>query len=51
VLVSAAIVQTGNDYIAGAIVGAPVTRTGGGFTPGLFAAVGAMAAARRAGLP
>jgi uncharacterized membrane protein len=41
VLVSAAI---------GALVAAAVTRTAGGFTPGLFAAVGAVALARWAGL-
>ena len=34
-----------------AIVGALVTRTGDGYTHGLFAAVGAVAAARWAGLP
>jgi uncharacterized membrane protein len=53
VLVSAAIVpivQTGGAYIAGAVAAAVVTRTAGGFTPGLFAAVGAVALARWAGL-
>ena len=40
-----------NAYVAGAGVGALVTRAAGGFTPELFAAVGAVAAARRAGLP
>ncbi|MDI1283081.1 MAG: hypothetical protein PSV46_01680 [Reyranella sp.] len=34
-----------------AAVTAVVTRTFGGFTPGLFAAVGAVALARWAGLP
>jgi uncharacterized membrane protein len=54
VLVSAAIVpvvQTGNAYVAGAAAGALVARTAGGFTPGLFAAIGAVAVARWAGLP
>jgi uncharacterized membrane protein len=53
VLVSAAIVpvtQTGGAYIVGALVAAAVTRTAGGFAPGLFAAVGAVALARWAGL-
>jgi uncharacterized membrane protein len=53
VLVSAAIVpvvQTGGAYIVGAIAAAVVTRTAGGFTSGLFAAVGAVALARWAGL-
>lgn len=52
VLISAAIVpivQMGNAYVAGAVVGALVTRTAGGFTPGLFAAVAAVALARWAG--
>ncbi len=54
VMVSAAIVpvvQTGNAYVAGAAVGVLVARTAGGFTPGLFAAIGAVAVARWAGLP
>jgi uncharacterized membrane protein len=54
VLVSAAIVpivQAGNAYVAGAVAGALVTRIAGGFAPGLLAAVGAVAAARWAGLP
>ena len=53
VLVSAAVVpltQSGGAFIAGAIAAAVVTRTFGGFTPGLFAAVGAVALARWAGL-
>lgn len=53
VLVSAAIVpvvQTGGAYWAGAVVGMIATRTGGGFTVGLFAAVGAVALARWAGV-
>ena len=53
VLVSAAIVplvQTGGAYWAGAIAAAVLTRTAGGFTPGLFGAVGAVALARWAGL-
>jgi uncharacterized membrane protein len=53
VLVSAAIVpltQGGGAYVAGAVVGAVATRTAGGFTVGLFAAVGAVALARWAGL-
>jgi uncharacterized membrane protein len=53
VLVSAAVVplvQTGGAFIAGAIAAAVVTRTAGGFTAGLFAAVGAVALARWAGL-
>jgi uncharacterized membrane protein len=53
VLVSAAVVpltQSGGAFIAGAIAAAAVTRTFGGFTPGLFAAVGAVALARWAGL-
>jgi uncharacterized membrane protein len=53
VLVSAAIVpvvQTGGAYVVGAVVAAVVTRTAGGFTSGLFAAVGAVALARWAGL-
>ena len=53
VLVSAAIVplvQAGGAYWAGAIAAAVLTRTAGGFTPGLFGAVGAVALARWAGL-
>ena len=53
VLVSAAVVplvQTGGAYWAGAIAGAVLTRTAGGFTPGLFGAVGAVALGRWAGL-
>jgi uncharacterized membrane protein len=53
VLVSAAVVplvQTGGAYWAGAIAAAVLTRTAGGFTPGLFGAVGAVALARWAGL-
>jgi uncharacterized membrane protein len=53
VLVSAAIVpltQSGGAFLAGAVVAAAVTRTAGGFTAGLFAAVGAVALARWAGL-
>jgi uncharacterized membrane protein len=54
VLVSAAVVpltQSGGAFLAGAVVAAAVTRTAGGFTAGLFAAVGAVALARWAGLP
>lgn len=54
VLVSAAVVplvQTGGAFVVGAIVGAVMTRKAGGFTPGLFGAVGAVALARWAGLP
>lgn len=54
VLVSAAVVplvQTGGAFVVGAIVGAAMTRKAGGFTPGLFGAVGAVALARWAGLP
>lgn len=54
VLVSAAIVpivNAGGAFVAGAVTAAVVTRTLGGFTPGLFAAVGAVALARWAGLP
>ena len=54
VLVSAAVVplaQSGGAFVVGAVVAAVVTRTAGGFTPGLFAAVGAVALARWAGLP
>jgi uncharacterized membrane protein len=53
VLASAAVVpltQNGGAYLAGALTGAMVTRTAGGFTMGLFAAVGAVALARWAGL-
>jgi uncharacterized membrane protein len=53
VLASAAvvpIVQNGSAYIVGAVAGVVVTRTAGGFTMGLFAAVGAVALARMAGL-
>ncbi len=53
VLVSAAVVplvQNGGAYMAGAVAGAVVTRTAGGFTMGLFAAVGAVALARAAGI-
>lgn len=53
VLVSAAVVpltQAGGAYWAGAIAAAVLTRTAGGFTPGLFGAVGAVALARWAGL-
>ena len=53
VLVSAAVVplvQMGGAFIAGAVAGVVVTRLAGGFTAGLFAAVGAVALARWAGL-
>ena len=53
VLVSAAVVpltQSGGALVAGAVAAAVVTRTFGGFTPGLFAAVSAVALARWAGL-
>lgn len=53
VLISAAIVpivQAGGAYWVGAAVAAVVTRKAGGFTGGLFAAVGAVALARWAGL-
>lgn len=53
VLISAAVVpltQSGGAFVVGAVVAAVVTRTAGGFTPGLFAAVGAVALARWAGL-
>lgn len=53
VLVAAAIVpiaQAGGAYVVGAVVGAVVTRLVGGFTAGLFAAVGAVALARWAGI-
>lgn len=54
VLVSAAvvpIVNAGGAFVTGAVAAAVVTRTLGGFTPGLFAAVAAVALARWAGLP
>ena len=44
------IVQTGGAFWAGAAAAAIATRWLGGFTPGLFAAVGAVALARWAGL-
>lgn len=53
VLVSAAVVpltQSGGAFIVGAVVGALATKFAGGFTPGLFGAVGAVALARWAGL-
>jgi uncharacterized membrane protein len=53
VLVSAAVVpvvQAGGAYWLGALAAAVVTKRMGGFTPGLFAAVGAVALARWAGL-
>ena len=53
VLVSAAIVplvQAGGAFIVGAAVAALLTRKLGGFTPGLFGGVGAVALARWAGL-
>ncbi len=53
VLVAAAtvpIASVGGSYVAGAVVGAAVARLAGGFTPGLFAAIGAVALARWAGL-
>ncbi|MBS0546333.1 MAG: hypothetical protein JSR24_01210 [Proteobacteria bacterium] len=53
VLVSAAVVPLvhgGGAYAAGAVAGVVATRAVGGFTPGLFAAVGAVALARWAGL-
>ena len=53
VLVSAAIVpivQTGGAFWIGATAAVAATRWAGGFTPGLFAAVGAVALARWAGL-
>lgn len=53
VLISAAIVpivHAGGAYWIGAVVAAIVTRKAGGFTGGLFAAVGAVALARWAGL-
>jgi uncharacterized membrane protein len=53
VLISAAIVpvvQGGGAYWLGAIATAVATRSGGGFTAGLFAAVSAVALARWAGL-
>ena len=54
VLASAAVVplvQMGGAFIAGAVAGVVVTRLVGGLTGGLFAAVGAVALARWAGLP
>jgi uncharacterized membrane protein len=54
VLVAAAIVplvQVGGAYWLGAIVGALASRFLGGFTPGLFAAIPAVALARWAGVP
>lgn len=54
VLVAAAIVplvHTGGAYWVGAVAGAAAARWLGGFTPGLFAAVPAVALARWAGLP
>jgi uncharacterized membrane protein len=53
VMVSAAIVpivQGGGAYWVGAAAAAVATRHLGGFTPGLFVAVGAVALARWAGL-
>lgn len=53
VLVSAAavpIIQNGGAFWVGALAAAVATRWLGGFTPGLFAAVGAVALARWAGL-
>ena len=53
VLVSAAIVplaQSGGPFIVGAVTAALLTRKVGGFTPGLFGGVGAVALARWAGL-
>ena len=53
VLISAAVVpvvQAGGAYWLGAAAAAIATRWAGGFTPGLFAAVGAVALARWAGL-
>ncbi len=53
VLVSAAIVpiaQTGGAFWVGAAAAAVATRWMGGFTPGLFAAIGAVALARWAGM-
>lgn len=43
------IVQTGGAFWIGATAAAIATRWAGGFTPGLFAAVGAVALARLAG--
>jgi uncharacterized membrane protein len=54
VLVAAAVVplvQVGGGYWAGAMAGAAAARWLGGFTPGLFAAIAAVALARWAGLP
>lgn len=53
VLVSAAVVplvNSGGAYVIGAAVGAVATRTAGGFTPGLFSAIAAVALARWAGV-
>jgi uncharacterized membrane protein len=49
-LVQAGMTSGGGAYWAGAIAAAVLTRTAGGFTPGLFGAVGAVALARWAGL-
>lgn len=49
-LTQAGITPTGGAYWAGAVAAAVLTRTAGGFTPGLFGAVGAVALARWAGL-
>ena len=54
VLVAAAVVplvEVGGAYWAGALAGAVAARWPGGFTPGLFAAIGGVALARWAGLP
>ena len=54
VLVAAAIVplaQVGGAYWAGAVAGALAARYLGGFTPGVLAAIPAVALARWAGLP
>jgi hypothetical protein len=45
------IVQAGDAHVASAVVGALLTRTAGGFTHGLFAAAGVVAAAQWAGCP
>ncbi len=53
VMISAAvvpIVQAGGAYWIGTIVAALATRYAGGFTAGLFAAVGTVALARSAGI-
>jgi uncharacterized membrane protein len=44
------IVQNGGAFVVGAIAGIVATRTLGGFTPGLFAAIGAVALGRWLGL-